>query len=497
MNLEQMIARQAEITALARNENRDLTEDERREFDSLQEKIDAIRAAGQTAGGENNSGSQPTAEELARQAVAAERTRTADITKMCRSFNIDPQKYIDDGVSVDECRKAVLEELQRGHAPLRAGSVSITESGEDKFRAAVSDGLRMRLGATVEKPADGAEQFRGMSLRDIAIECLARDGGNTSELLRMSRDELYSKLSREFFNPNAAFPAILDATIKKTIVEEYQKVPTTFQTWTRKGSVTDFKSTPDHSYVLGGVGDFELVPENGELKNSTPKTALLPQRKIDTYGKQFSMSRQAFINDDIGFLAEVPAAYTRAAKRTIDKAVYSILVKNPAIFDGVSLFHANHKNLITNGAAPSQSTIQDIILLAQGQTDHFDEPIYEVPKFLVVPMGYEFVLATIFKSAQVVGSANNDINPLYNYPLQVVQSPWINTLCGANAKPWFMVTDPASSKSIQVDYLNGQETPTFRRSEPAGQLGFVWDIWLDWGITAVDYRGIYKNPGVQ
>jgi hypothetical protein len=23
----------------------------------------------------------------------------------------------------------------------------------------------------------------------------------------------------------------------------------------------------------------------------------------------------------------------------------------------------------------------------------------------------------------------------------------------------------------------------------------VWDIWLDWGITAVDFRGIAKNPG--
>ena len=47
-----------------------------------------------------------------------------------------------------------------------------------------------------------------------------------------------------------------------------------------------------------------------------------------------------------------------------------------------------------------------------------------------------------------------------------------------------------------MDYLNGQETPTIRRSEVPGQLGYVWDIWLDWGITAVDFRGIAKNPGV-
>ena len=55
--------------------------------------------------------------------------------------------------------------------------------------------------------------------------------------------------------------------------------------------------------------------------------------------------------------------------------------------------------------------------------------------------------------------------------------------------------DQRYAKSLQVDYLNGQETPTIRRSEVPGRLGFVWDIWLDWGITAVDFRGIAKNPG--
>jgi hypothetical protein len=181
-----------------------------------------------------------------------------------------------------------------------------------------------------------------------------------------------------------------------------------------------------------------------------------------------------------------------SSKRTIDKAVYKILVNNSTIYDGKALFHADHKNLITTGSAPSQTSIQAIILKAQGQTDPFDEPIYEVPKFLVVPMGYEFVLATIFNSAQVVDSPNNDINPLYNYPLQVVQSPWINSLAGSNAKPWFMVTDPASSKSIQVDYLNGQETPTF--AEASCGTWVRVDIWLDWGSTLSTTEASTRTP---
>lgn len=489
MDLKEMIRRQNEITSLARSENRDLTAEEIREFNELQAKIDAEKSKSEA---EEAARSE---DDAVRQATENERERITEITKLCRSFGIDEMPFITNNNTVEQCRQAVLENLQRDHAPINAGAVHVESDEEDKFRAAAVDGIILRSGASLERPADGANEFRGSSLRDLAIECLSRSGENPTKLIRMNKDELYSELCRGFFNPTAAFPAILDSAIEKKIVEEYQKVPTTFQVWTSKGSVTDFKPTPDHSYVLGGVGDFEVVPENGELKNSTPETAQLPHRKIDTYGKQFSMSRQAFINDDIGFLSEVPAAYTRAAKRTIDKAVYKILVGNPAIYDGVSLFASAHKNVVGADSAPTAAAIQDIILLAQEQRDPFGEPIYEVPKFLVVPTGYEFKLAAIFGSAQVVGSPNNDINPLYNYPLQVIQTPWINALAGEQKKPWFMVTDPSSSKSIQVDYLNGQETPTFRRSEPAGQLGFVWDIWLDWGITAVDYRGIYKNNG--
>lgn len=96
----------------------------------------------------------------------------------------------------------------------------------------------------------------------------------------------------------------------------------------------------------------------------------------------------------------------------------------------------------------------------------------------------------------MTGSNNNDINPLYNYPLQIVQSPVLNALAGTGACPWFMVASSDSARGIQVDYLNGQETPTVRRMEVPGTLGFVWDMYLDWGISVRDFRGIARNDGV-
>lgn len=483
-------------------QGRSLTDAEQAQFDALQREIDAltleIESEAEAEERQADEGTENRAQEeadagTAQRAMIAERNRVTAISDLCRDFDMDPSDHIRNGSSIEQVRAAILDSLRSTNRP---ADVQVTRDEEENFRERATDALMMRAGITVENPADGARELRAMSLRDLGVECLSRSGKNVRDLLRMSSDDLYGMLCREFYNPSAAFPAIMDQTIRKSLVEIYNKVPTTFQAFTTKGTLRDFKETADHEYVIGGVGDFLKVPENGEIKPDMPRTELLPTRKLDTYGKQFSMTRQAFINDDIGFLTEVPGLYATAAKKTIDKQVYDILFSNPTIFDGKTLFHADHKNLVSGaGAAPSQQTIQAAILQMQKQTDQFGDAIYMTPRTIVVGVGYEFDLAVVLHSAQVTGSANNDINPLFNYPLQIVQSPVLNALAGANKCPWFMIADPSSARGIQVDYLNGQETPTVRRMEVPGTLGFVWDIYLDWGISVRDFRGIIKNPG--
>ena len=488
MTREQILARQNELLEGARAAGRAMTADEIAEFDSLQRALEALT-------NEQPETAPAAGAEDAQRAIQEERERISEITSLARSFDMDPAQAISDGTTVDQYRAHVLDQMMNQRRPVATG-VQVGQDEGDKFRAAASDGLLMRAGVSLTAPAAGAQEMRGTSLRDLAIECLSREGKNVNELLRKDSTELFMDLCRQFYNPSAAFPAIMDQTVRKAIVELYNHVPTTFQQFTTKGSLSDFKETADHEYVIGGVGDFLLVPENGEIKPDTPRTELLPQRKLDTYAKQFSMTRQAFVNDDIGFLTRVPGLYAQAAKKTIDKQVYNVLFNNPAIFDGVTLFHADHKNVMGIGTAPTQAAIQAAILQMQKQTDQFGEPIYMTPRRLIVPVGYEFDLAVIFGSTQITGSTNNDINPLYNYPLEIVQSPLLNALAGENACPWFLQADPSSARGIQVDYLNGQETPTVRRMETPGQLGFVWDIWLDWGISVRDFRGFVKNPGV-
>ena len=231
------IQRQQELVNAAKAANRSLSESEQAEFDSLQSKIDTLtreiadeeRQQQQPAPAAPAATNAPTADQV-REAIEAERSRFNEITAMARDFNMDLQRYIDDGSTVDQVRAAVLQNLRSNHAPIPAGAVHTEAIGEDNFRRDISDALMLRANVTPsETPSSDARRMASMSIRDIAIECLSREGRNVNELLRMSATDLYDELGRQFYNPTAAFPAILDQTIRKSIVQLYNAVPTTFE----------------------------------------------------------------------------------------------------------------------------------------------------------------------------------------------------------------------------------------------------------------------------
>lgn len=248
-----MLRQQAIVNAAKAEGNRALTAEEQAEFEACQREIEEADAEIGTqerglAGGTGTSMAPPqiptgiqtpsqvvppvTSTEGQRSETEAERSRVTDIMALCRDFNIDPTDHIQNGSTMDEVRSAILDGMRQTGAPVR---VQVTRDEGDTFRERASDALMMRAGLPVEHPADGANELRAMSLRDLGIECLGRDGRDTMTLLRMQPDEMYTELHRQFYNPTSAFPAILDNTIRKSIVQLYNEVPTTFQAWTTKG----------------------------------------------------------------------------------------------------------------------------------------------------------------------------------------------------------------------------------------------------------------------
>ncbi len=524
MTREQMLARMNEILTVAND--RAMTAEEQAEFDRLKRSVELMDLSDTAGAGMSGQGSrakgpkddgdgdvdgsdgdgsdgdhsdssaddddEKKAKDAAKKALAAERLRVRQIHEMCRSFGIDPREFLDNGDSVEKVRAAVLDQLIQSGAPIRSG-VRVTDDEGDKFRRAATDALIMRSGMDLERPADGARNFMGMQFRDLAIECLQMDGCCENGLNRRGSDELYAMLQRSFFTPESTFPAILDNTIEKAYREGHKKASVTFDRITKKGTLSDFKIHNNY-YIAGPVGEFLEVPESGELKHDVFRDDHLPTRQLRTYGRQFTLSRKAFIDDDIGLVTSLPARYAASARKTINKQVYSILVNNPAIYDGVPLFHSAHKNLLKTGTGVTQEAMQTMIMALANQRDQFGEAIIINPAILVVPSGMQFDMYTLFNSPAIHTTENTQaVNPLYQYrdQLEVVEDPTINSLCGGmgNVMPWWLLGAAGDTEFIEVDYLNGQEIPNIRRMETPGQLGFVWDLYLDWGISVMDFRG--------
>lgn len=408
-------------------------------------------------------------------AVKAERERTMEITAICRNFNMDADEFIRSGASVDEVNKIVLSKLAEER---KATQISVQADESDKFRAAASDGLAIRAGIMVDKPAPGAEDFRGKRLLRLAAECCERfQSINTAN---MSDEEIV----RAALTGSGQFPGILSNTANKSMAQSYQTAPTTFQLWTGTGSNSDFKAAT--RYRLSEADELEKINENGEFKHADVTESSVTTA-VATYGKSFSLTRKAIINDDLGALSTIPALYGAAARRMINKMVYAILIDNPTI-EGAALFHNNHKNL-----SAVDITVAGIgamkAKMARQTNIGGKEKLNIQPAFLIVPPELEVTAAQLISSVVDPTKANATPNPFANR-LSVVSDPELTT-----ATEFYLASAPGYCPTIEVTYLNGVETPTMESAVQFDTLGIKWRIYQDVGVNLLDFRGLAKSTG--
>lgn len=189
----------------------------------------------------------------------------------------------------------------------------------------------------------------------------------------------------------------------------------------------------------------------------------------------------------------MPALYAQSARLGINRLVYKTLTANAAIWDGKTLFHADHGNVATLGGVPSVDTLSEARSLLRNQKAVGGEVPLNIPaRFMLVPTTLET------KAGQLIGTSvdpsaqnPNVINPFYN-SLKIISDAELDV---ASKTAWYTLSDKLRSP-IQVDFLNGRDMPTIVMKEaPAGQLGYVWDVFIDYGVTVVDYKTAIKNEG--
>ncbi len=411
-------------------------------------------------------------------AIENERFRVAEISKMCRNFSMPSEEidgYVKSGKTVDEVRKIILEKKMSENTP---SNIIVGNDEGTKFRHAAVDGLSLRAGLQVKSPTEGAQDFRHISLMDLAKECCLREGQNVNHYGR-------EDIIRRALTGAGAFPDILSSVANKSMAQAYISAPTTFQLWTSKGSNTDFKKSS--RYRLSETDDLQLIPESGEFKSSTVAESAITT-DVQTYGRAFSLSRKAIINDDLGALKQIPARYGASARRLINHLVYKSLEDNKVI-DKVALFHKTHANL-GEGTLSIESLGKAKAAMAKQTNIKGKEKLNIQPAFLIVPVELE-VLATQLVSSTVDPTKQNATpNPFAN-KLTVVADPELT-----DSKAWYLAAAPGLYPSVEVTYLNGVEKPKIESQILFDSLGIQWRIYMDFGVNILDFRGLYKSTGM-
>jgi Mu-like prophage major head subunit gpT. len=479
--LNKKILRQQEIVNGAKTASRDLNDEEQKEFESLQREIDTLKT--EIAEEERKLKTQSETE----RAIQFERQRVSDITALCREFDQDPKKFIDEGSTMDQVRAAMLDIAKQRMKPLGAGipDTRVEKDEADKFRAAASDSILMRAGMMPKEPSVGAKDLRGMRLRDLAVECVIRKGVGNAQ--RLDDEALY----REAMTPDSQFSGILTNTVNKSMATAYKAATTTYQAWTRPGSNPDFK--PTKVYQISEGGDLVAMTQNGEFKFDEMSDNGGVQKTLATFGRSWGFNRQALINDDLSMLVRVPESYVRAAARGINKLVYSQLGNNVKIYDSKTLFIADHSNLAAAGDIIGTAAVGAARAAMRKQKNlRGKETLNIAPSFLLVPAMLETEAQQFLWSIADPASNNAGTANVFRNALNLVVDAELDTY---SESAWYLAASPGDIDTIEVTYLNGNDMPKLESQVGFDFLGIKWRIYIDYGVTVLDYRGLYKNPG--
>lgn len=413
-------------------------------------------------------------------AMEQERKRTSEITAMFRDFDVEgADEAIVLGKSVEEARAMVMDQLRARNAGV---SVKMGEAESDKFRAAAQDAVLMAAGIPVAEPAAGAQELRGYSMIEMARESLRRESDSTVNF----GDNM--ELARAAINSTSTFPAIMSNLANKSVMVGFNEAETTYQIWAGKGSNRDFKEAA--RVALSEAGNLELVPEGGQFQQDSFGEASA-RTKVATYGKLFSLTRQAIINDDLGLFSKIATKYGSAAKRLVNKMVYAQLTGSVKMQDNVALFDSKHGNVAGTGEALSVKAIAKAITAMRRQKGITGEATLNItPKYLVVPPELEVTAYQIVNSTGAVDGVNSGVVNPYKGRFIVVADAELT-----DPDAWYLVADATQHDTIEVTYLNGVETPRLETRQGFDVDGIEYKVAFDCGVSALDFRGLYKNAG--
>ena len=387
----------------------------------------------------------------------------------------------DHGCAPHDAQAKLLVHLGNGTEPV-AGAVDVVTDGRDKFKQGAAAALAFKAG--IRKDREQGNEFVGHTLVELARASLAQANISTAG---MDKRELVGAAFGA--HSTSDFTSLLADVAHKSMLMGYQEAEETFQAWTNRGVLTDFK--PTKRVDLNSFPSLAEVAEGAEYSYGTVgdrgETVTLA-----TYGKLFSITRQAVINDDLGAFTRIPMKMGRAAIRTVGDLVYAILTSNPTMSDGTALFDAGHNNVGTAGGITTASVDEMRVLM--GTQKEGDANLNIRLGSLIVPLALEGAANVVRESQFEVGSTskNNTVPNSVRGTFDVIADARLDA--DSNVK-WYGAAGASMHDTIEVSYLDGNDSPYMEQQNSWTVDGAEFKVRIDAAAAPLDFRTMTYNAG--
>lgn len=306
------------------------------------------------------------------------------------------------------------------------------------------------------------------------------------------------------------YPYLLANVMYKKLLARFNGWPSPWRQYVTIGNLADFKA--NDRIILSEAPDLVEIEPDGNYKDSALTDAKY-SIQAKTFGRKFSVGRQAIINDDLNGILAFPQMYGRASARSLVKAILNPLKGSVKSYDGSPLFalRTTAKNYIVNTAlantaAGMQAVIDCCVKIRQATEPNSGELLGLTPFAILTGSTLAPIARQLVKSAGILPVSTNG-GGTYNEIgfLNIIEEPLIDTEISTTF--WAVIANPQDAPFLEVGLLDGKAEPDILIEKPnamslAGgsddRFGFDFDelnfkIRHDWGIALAYYQAICRG----
>lgn len=348
-----------------------------------------------------------------------------------------------------------------------------------------------------EQTLTAAGALRNIGMRDATRIACEIEGRRIPAYFGDGRETLRAAFTTQ------TLPYVFENVMNKTLLLMIAALTSVARRICKISRTSDFKQVSRVNLFASGA--WEQVGPDGELKHGTVSDSKYTNQ-LSTFGQFLMLTRQDWINDDLGALESLSKYMAIMGEQVVEDAFFTLLLANTANF-----FHANNANVGTGVFNAANLSALKTVFRKQKQgpgsktTDK--RPVNIQPAKLLVPVELEDDANMLIGSANLM-MENRDTtadtpsktapkNPHYG-KYEVLSAPQLSDAAFTGYSPvmYYLFANPEVVAAFDLMFLNGVQRPTIERVEARpDQLGMGFRGYIDFGYGQENPQAAARSTG--